>query len=69
MSIVSSVIAKDRDDGFARMVEEKHTDSTGKIHVIRRYVAYGADETALLSIHAAQLSEMLAEIEAEELLK
>lgn len=69
MSIVSSVISKDRDDGFMRMIEEKHTDSTGGVHVIRRYLPHGADATTLLAVHAEQIAADLAAAEAEELLQ
>jgi hypothetical protein len=68
MSIVSSAITKDRDHGFARFVEESHTDSDGKIYVRRRFVAHGYDATADLPTHAAELNNMLADREAQELL-
>ena len=66
MSIVSSVIVKDRDQGFARFIEEAHTDSAGKVHVLRKFVPHGYDAAADLAAHATQLAEQLAEIEANE---
>ena len=64
MSIISSTITKDRDQGFARFVEESHTDSLGKIHVLRRFVPYGYDLTADLALHATQIATQLADEEA-----
>ena len=69
MSIVSSTITKDRDHGFARFIEESHTDSQGKVYVRRRFVPYGYDATADLASHAAELAEQLAQQEVEDLTK
>jgi hypothetical protein len=68
MSIVSSAITKDRDQGFARFVEESHTDSTGKVHVMRRFVPYGYDLTADLALHATQIAAQLGDEEAARVL-
>lgn len=68
MSIISSVITKDRDDGIARFVEETHTDSTGKTYVRRRTVPHGYDAQADLAAHAAELAAVLADMEAQEIL-
>lgn len=67
MSIISSTISKDRDHGFARFVEEQHTDSTGAVYVRRRHVPYGYDAQADLAAHAAEINEMLAAQELEGL--
>ena len=68
MSIVSSAITKDRDQGFARFIEESHTDSTGKVHVLRRFVPFGYDLTADLALHATQIANRLADEETEQVL-
>ena len=68
MSIVSSTITKDRDQGFSRFVEESHTDSLGKVHVLRRFVPYGYDLTADLAFHATQIAAQLADEEASGVL-
>lgn len=66
MSIVSSTLVKDRDHGFARMIEEAHTDSVGNVHILRRFVPFGYDATADLSAHAGQIALALAEREVLE---
>jgi len=68
MAIVSSTLTKDRDDGFARFIEETHTDSTGAKHVLRRHVPHGYDLTADLAAHAAEIADFLAEQEVAEIL-
>ena len=69
MSIVSSVIAKDRNHGFARFIEEAHTDNLGKVHVVRYFAPVGFDVNARMAVRVAELNAQLAEAEADELLK
>ena len=67
MAIVSSAITLDRNHGFARFVEETHTDSLGAKYVRRRFVPQGYNAVADLVAHAAELAEQLAAAEFEGL--
>ena len=69
MSIVSSVIVKDRNDGGTRFIEERHTDSQGVVYVRKRNVPIGYDAAADLAAHATELSDSLAEREVSQLLE
>jgi hypothetical protein len=65
MAIVSSAITKNRNDGFARFIEETHIDSTGANHILRRHVPHGYDTAADLATHAEEIADFLAAQEAE----
>ena len=66
MSIVSSVIAKDISLGYARYIEEKHTDNFGVVHVVRYQCPVGFDANARLATRALEINELLAQQEVTE---
>ena len=68
MSIVSSVIAKDINLGYARYVEERHTDSTGAVYAVRYQCPAGFDTATKLAARAVELAETLAEIETGQVI-
>jgi hypothetical protein len=60
VSIVSSVIVKDREQGGVRFIEEHHTDSLGVVHSWKRFVPVGYDASVDLATHATQIADSLA---------
>lgn len=68
MSIVNSVIAKNIDIGYGRYIEELHTDSAGKTHIVRYQCEHGFDVNARMSQRVSELTVQLAETEANEVL-
>ena len=71
MPIVSSTNTIDAhaQQGGGRYVIERHTDDVGKVYQVGPYLApEGFDTTARLASRAAQISDQLAEAEAQALI-
>lgn len=66
MSIVSSSIVIQRDDGGFWYVEEEHTDNIGGKHKWRYTPTKAVDLNAVMAQHAAVLAERLANEEIED---
>jgi len=69
MSIVTSQITRQRNDGGVLFVEETHIDDLGKVHILRRRVPVDYANLATdMVTHAAEMNIALAEAEAQEVL-
>jgi hypothetical protein len=68
MSIVSSTYRTWAANATHVHVEERHTDSQGRIHFLGYTAPNGYDHDAKLAANAAMLADMLAEQEANEVL-
>jgi hypothetical protein len=66
MSITSSVVSTDLDLGYARFIEERHTDSVGNVYIVRYQCPVGFDTAARLAERAVDLAQQLAQAEFEQ---
>lgn len=72
MPIISSTYAQDAhaQKGGGRYIYERHTDDAGKVYDVTPYVAEpGFDVAGRVAARAQQLSDWLAEAEAQALLE
>ena len=67
MALTSEVV-RTINQGSDKLVTEHHVDAAGKTHVLTYVVANDAYTAALLTAHAADLAEMLAANELEDLI-